>query len=157
MTRNRLLPTHIFLILMMGIAVFMLVLAWIVQYSIASDLAYNPEPEAELIWIRNGFGLAGTSIVIFSIGLLMLQKWAIQGFIGLFWLGGIAWLGVVWYISRQLYSDPVSWWIAIAGISVLVFTFLAVGILFLSNKKMLALIHGMEAAEENAREILDQL
>lgn len=132
MTRNRLLPTHIFLILMMGIAVFMLVLAWIVQYSIASDMAYDPEPDTDLIWVRNGFLLAGTLVVVFSVGLLMQQKWAIQGFISLFWLGGIAWLGVVWYISRQLYSDPVSWWIAIGGISILIFAFLAVGILFLS-------------------------
>ncbi len=96
-------------------------------------------------------------MVIFSIGLLTLKKWAIQGFISLFWLAGIAWLWVVWYISCQLYSDPVSWWIAIAGISVLIYVFLAVGILFLSNTKVRALIHGKEAAAESTQEILDQL
>jgi len=155
MTRNRLLPTHIFLILMMGIAVFMLVLAWIVQYSIASNLAYDPEPDAELIWVRNGFLLAGTLVVVFSVGLLMLKKWAIQGFISLFWLAGIAWLGVVWYILRQAASDPTI--IAIAGFTVLIYVFLAVGILFLSNTRILAMIYRKEAAEESARDILDQL
>ncbi|NUO00418.1 MAG: hypothetical protein HUU01_07345 [Saprospiraceae bacterium] len=156
MARNRLLPTHIFAILMMGIALFMLVIAWLLQQSIASGLAYSDEPDAELIWLRNVFALAGTSMMVFSIGLLMLKKWAIQGFIGLFWLLGIVWLGLLWYISRQAAGDPTHWPIALAGLTVLIYTFLAVGILFLSSSNILAVIYGKEAAEENTQNILDQ-
>lgn len=155
MIRNRLLPTHIFAILVMGVASFLLVLAGILDREIAqydsSDHGYVWE-----LAFRNSFALVGTVLIFLSIGLIAFQKWAINGFLLLFWLAGIAWLGGAYLIARETRFEGITVKILI-GSSILIYSALTSGILFLSSAQLRTLFYKKQMPEENTPDILDQL
>lgn len=155
MARNRLVPTHLLAILMMGIAVFLLLIAWLLHTEILqSDL--GSEQNKELLPFRNSFALIGPALISLSIGLITFQKWAILGFRLLFWLIGFFWAGAVYLIARESRYEAVTVNLLVAS-SILIYAALASGILFLSNTQLLSLFHKKQTPEENAPDILDQI
>lgn len=152
MARNRLLPTHIFAILMMSVAFFLLITAGALHLQITR---YDSSPDIVVVGFRNGFAIVGTALIILSIGLLTFQKWAILGFLGVFWLAGIAWVGVALRLAVDALYEPFVVH-GLIGFSVLIYAALLSGILLLNNGQVLKLFREKQALGENAHHILDQ-
>ncbi len=138
MARNRLLPTQIFAILATGIAVSALLLAGAMQLHVNKSLDYGGGPDKEAQMIRDWAAIAGLVLLPLSIGLIMRQKWAFWGMLSVLWLAAIAWLGLVYMIFE---SEETEAWKRLLGVSVIVYSLLGCGILFLNNDRVRELFH----------------
>jgi len=152
MIRNRLLPTHIFAMTMMGVSLFLLIVAWLFHQEVSAYPSFENNIARQF---RNASVLAGVAIIVLCIGLLTLQKWAIWGFRAILWMGGIALTWGINEVVEQL-NNEVNALKVLTGFSILLYTLLLAGILFLNNAQVLALFNGKQELKEDRPDVLDR-
>ncbi|MDZ4702321.1 MAG: hypothetical protein SH848_00225 [Saprospiraceae bacterium] len=152
MMRNRLLPTHIFAILMIAVSIFLLITARGLHQALAQNEDSSTSP---IVAFRNAFTLVAITLIVLCIGLIALKKWAIPGFLVMLCLGGITLAWGIYWLAGELKNEPTPLKIVV-GFSVLIYTLLISGILFLTNAQVLALFHRKEKPKEEMPDILDQ-
>jgi|GEM_PF-2483793 hypothetical protein len=159
MIRNNLTLIQTFTILMLGISLSLLFVAWIFHGEMNSD-GVVPDTvvlSKEVTLYRNIYLSLGLLFMIPALGLLARQKWAATVLMVIFWLFGIGWtiLLIILLSNRTFVND----WEAIAilvGLATLVYACIAAGILYLDNVYVMESLGDKKRAEDVLLDVLDQ-
>lgn len=157
MIRNTLIPTHIFAIVIIGAAVCLLIFAGVLHEEVMDQYRYEDAyRNNEALWLRNIFASTSLLALALSVALLSLRKWAIWGFISVFWLIIIGWTVAIFLMIQSVNVRGFEEQMILAGLSVLIYAIAASAILFLSNKHVLRLFDGEGEAPDEFPDVLDR-
>jgi len=150
---NRLNLIQIFGIMMLGISLSLLIMAWGMH---GEAYRYDYHIDEGSLWARNSFITGSLLIMAPAFGLFARKKWAVVFFIVLFWIAIIAWAGIFMLAINNRYRGSTEETIVLAGFSILIVAALLAGILYLDNVHVLEAVDDKAAKNDTLPDILDQ-